>query len=184
MGADQLGWFYFDGQLRYKDANGWTERYKPIEIRGAAAPPRGKTLDAKAEAEPGSKAPRRRGRSRRRRVTHVLTVVCAGLLGLGLGGGWLRPDLLHGNVSWVTVHVGRAQRAPAGPSIDAFAVGGPSPATVPAIYNRPTHSECVRFRDQLRAWSQYQNAHRPAGYAKLPSASDLQFLTTTCGLSY
>jgi len=185
MGADQLGWFYFDGQLRYKDGHGWTERYKPIDGPRAAVPPaRGKDLDAKGEADHGLKAPRRRGPSRRGRVTHVVTVVFAGLLGLGVGGGWLKPDLVHGNLSWVTVHVGKAQRTPLGPSIDAFAPGGPSPATAPAIYNQPTHSECLKFRDQLRTWSQYQNAHRPTGLAKLPSAGDLQFLATACGLSY
>ncbi|MEO8519215.1 MAG: hypothetical protein ABI438_08520 [Dermatophilaceae bacterium] len=188
MGVAQLGWFYFDGQLRYKDAHGWTERYKPIDgPRAGTAPATEKTLDAKADKSRRSKRPSKQVQPRqapRRRVAHLVTVVCAGLLGLGLGGGWLKPDLVHGNVSWVTVHVGQAQKAPAGPSIDAFALGGPAPATVPANYSHPSPAECLKFRDQLRAWSQYQNAHRPTGFVSLPSASDLQFLTTSCGLSY
>ncbi len=217
MGADcQLGWYYFDGQLRYKDGHGWTERYKPIEGPGtmARATKNNTSDDAGAIPSPVTGPTRRR-------ISYLVTAVCAGMLGLGLGlgGGNLSPDVVHGGVSWASEQVGQvsalfypkapstptpltdptakvktnvtnAQPVAADPSgtrrdVNAFAMGGPAPATVPASYDHPRPSDCLKFRDQLRAWSEFQNAHRPTGFTNhLPSNGDVQYLQAACGLSY
>lgn len=66
-----------------------------------------------------------------------------------------------------------------------FALGGPPAPTGPANYTHPTHSDCLKNLDQVRAWSTYQNAHRPPGSTNyLPSSGDVQYLSVVCGLSY
>ena len=212
MGADQLGWFYFNGQLRYKDGHGWTDRYKPIEGHGVK-PPASKgqpSDDTRAGQAPSVGEPARR-------KPHLVTAVCAGLLGLGLGlgGGLLKPDVVHGWFSWAGSQVGEvaglfSPEAPSTPvpladakakvtpdravakntanvprDVNVFAPGGPSPATMTAGYDHPSHSDCLKLRDQVRAWSDFQNAHRPTGFAPdLPSSGDVQYLREACGLSY
>lgn len=102
MSADQLGWFYFNGQLRYKDGQGWTGRYKPIEgPAGTTSPAKGKSADhATAPTSPTVRAPHRI-------LTHLLTAVCAGLLGIGVGAGLLQPGVIHGWVSWASHQAGQ-----------------------------------------------------------------------------
>lgn len=97
MGADTLGWYYFDGQLRYKNAEGWTDEYKPIEgPRAAARPLKSEpTSPANAKSSPDVKRPRRR-------TSPLVIAVCSASLGFGLGGGLLNADALHGLVSWTT----------------------------------------------------------------------------------
>ena len=173
MGADQLGWFYFDGQLRYKDGHGWTDRYKPIEGPGAKAPVSKATPSG--DTDPGGSP----SAGPRRRKSQLVPAVCAGLLGIGIGlgiglgmsGGLLKPD---------------ARKPASVPrDVNAFARGGPSPATIPASYGHPSHSDCLRLRDQVRAWSAFQNAHRPTGFSTdLPSSGDVQYLHMACGLGY
>jgi hypothetical protein len=193
LSADQLGWYYFNGQLRYKDGLGWTDRYKAIEGPGAKPPPsNGKSSDhADAPTSPGRKHSRRR--------SYLLATVWAGLLGLGVTMAVHNPDTLHG---WVSLASDRADQAKAlilpqpistskpltapGPrDVNAFAPGGPPAATVPLSYNHPSPSDCLKFRDQVRAWSDFQNAHRPSGFTKdLPSSGDVQYLHTACNLGY
>jgi hypothetical protein len=36
MGEDQPAWFYVDGQLRYRDEDGWTDQYQTIDSASAA----------------------------------------------------------------------------------------------------------------------------------------------------
>jgi len=66
-----------------------------------------------------------------------------------------------------------------------FALGGPPQPKGPANYNAPSQSDCLRFRDELRAWSDYQNQHRPAGSTNyLPSSGEVQYLHIVCHLDY
>jgi len=66
-----------------------------------------------------------------------------------------------------------------------FALGGPRQAKSPANYDHPSHSDCLQFRDELRAWSNYRNNHRPAGSTNdLPSSGDTQYLYVICHLEY
>jgi hypothetical protein len=212
MSADQLGWYYFNGQMRYKDGNGWTERYKPVDGPGALA-----TRVKVHVAEKATAATSPVVRQPRRRLSLLLTALCAGLLGVAVGGGVINRAGMHGWFLWATDQVSQVSAlfspqtpstdvpltdpkvdvkgspaqavAPkstgAGREVNAFAVGGPSPATVLVSYDHPSHSDCLKFRDQLRAWSDFQNAHRPAGFTRdLPSSDDVQYLSAACGLSY
>ncbi|MEP7369708.1 MAG: hypothetical protein ABI662_08645 [Dermatophilaceae bacterium] len=212
MGAEQLGWFYFDGQLRYKDGHGWTERYKPIDGPGALSraskgTPSGQPKD---RPSPGVGEPRRR-------TSYLVTALCAGLLGLaggfGLGAGMFSAEGADGLTSWASGQVDHVSSlfspttpstavplaktkqmpAPTGAAksallvrdVNAFAPGGPPIATVPPSYDHPSAPDCLKFRDQVRAWSNFQNAHRPIGFSNdLPSSGDLQYLQTACGLAY
>jgi hypothetical protein len=212
MRADQLGWYYFNGQMRYKDGNGWTERYKPVDGPGATS------TRVKVQFADGATAPTPPVvRQPRRRLSLLLTALCAGLLGVAVGGAVVNPAAMHGWFSWANdqasqvsslfspqapstqvpladpqaqVKAAPAQRvAPtvtgAGRDVNAFAMGGPPPATVPVGYDHPSHPDCLKFRDQVRAWSDFQNAHRPPGFSRdLPSSGDVQYLLTACGLSY
>ncbi len=193
MSTDQLGWYYFNGQLRYKDGLGWTDRYKAIEGPGAKPPPSGgKSSDhADAHGSPSGKHGHRR--------SYLLATVCAGLLGLGATMAVHNPETLHG---WASVASDRADEAkalvlpqpvsttdaltaPEPRDVNAFAPGGPPPATVPLSYNHPSPTDCLKFRDQVRAWSNFQNAHRPSGFTNdLPSSGDVQYLHTACNLGY
>lgn len=66
-----------------------------------------------------------------------------------------------------------------------FALGGPTYPKSPADYTHPTPTECSLFRTQLRAWSDFQNAHRPPGATNgLPFSADVQYLFTVCHLDY
>jgi hypothetical protein len=66
-----------------------------------------------------------------------------------------------------------------------FALGGPPAPTPPADYNHPSHSDCLRYLREVRAWSSYQNQHRPPGSTNdLPFSGDVQYLGTVCHLSY
>lgn len=66
-----------------------------------------------------------------------------------------------------------------------FALGGPPAPTAPSNYAHPSHAECLRYRDQVRAWSNYQNLHRPRGATNdLPTSGEVQYLYVVCGLNY
>jgi len=66
-----------------------------------------------------------------------------------------------------------------------FALGGPPAPRGPANYEHPSHADCLRHLREVRAWSHYQNAHRPAGSTNyLPSSGDVQYLFVVCGLRY
>jgi len=192
LSANQLGWYYFNGQLRYRDGLGWTDRYKPIEGPGAKPPSsNGKSSDhTDAHGSPEGKHSRRR--------SYLLAAACAVLLGFGVTIA-MHPDTLHG---WISLASDRADQAkalivpqpistsepltaPGSRDVNAFAPGGPPPATVPLSYNHPSPSDCLKFRDQVRAWSDFQNAHRPSGFTNhLPSSGDVQYLRSACGLGY
>lgn len=66
-----------------------------------------------------------------------------------------------------------------------FALGGPPAPTSPANYDNPSRSECRRYLKEVRAWSAYQNKHRPVGSTNnLPFRGDVEYLYTACGLNY
>jgi len=72
-----------------------------------------------------------------------------------------------------------------GRDANGFALGGPPAPTGLANYDHPTHSDCLKHLDQVRAWSTYQNAHRPPGSTNYPpSSGDTQYLFVVCGLRY
>lgn len=57
--------------------------------------------------------------------------------------------------------------------------------TPPSDYGHPSHAECLSYRSELRAWSNYQNQHRPAGSANnLPMSGEVQYLWMSCRLNY
>jgi len=75
----------------------------------------------------------------------------------------------------------------ASPFIDehGFALGGPPAPTIVAKKDNPSHSECVKLRNQMHAWSDYQNAYRPADSTdRLPSKGVVRYLSTECGLKF
>ncbi len=210
MGSDTPGWFYASGQLRYRDSDGWTDQYKPIvERRAAAKPASGETTD-QAKASPSPDAKRSRRRTHRRRTSPVLIAMLSGLVGFGLGGGLLNADAFRGWADWASQKASEtyamvspqtppakakaaatspqpvaAKTAPVRRDAKGFVVGGPAAAKRPADDENPSQSDCRKYLDQVRAWSDYQNAHRPAGSASLlPSSSDKQYLATVCGLTF
>ena len=78
-----------------------------------------------------------------------------------------------------------APKMAVGRDSNGFALSGPPAATPPANYSHPSQSDCLKFRRQLRTWSNYQNAHRPAGSTSmLPSSGEVQYLYVVCGLKY
>ncbi|GAB3487839.1 hypothetical protein [Flexivirga lutea] len=89
-------------------------------------------------------------------------------------------------VSYQTV--GGQQSAAATPArrdANGFALGGPPAPTPPANYNNPSHADCLKYLSELRAWSDYQNQHRPAGSTNdLPGSGDVQYLWSACHLNY
>jgi len=98
MGEDKAGWYYVDGQLRYKDGAGWTDQYKPI------AGPRSTAQAVNNEPTPQAKTNSSRApKAPRRKTSPLVIAVCAGLLGFSLGGGLLNADAFHGWVDWATV---------------------------------------------------------------------------------
>lgn len=63
------------------------------------------------------------------------------------------------------------------PRLDALAPGGP---TMPQYLSTPSVDGCQRYVTQLNQWAAYQNAHRPAGAAKVPTSAQSFFLQTQC----
>ncbi|TWP35196.1 hypothetical protein [Leekyejoonella antrihumi] len=61
-----------------------------------------------------------------------------------------------------------------------FARGGPPTPTSPSNYNHPSHADCLRFLTELRAWSNYQNLHRPLAR---PTTSPAAATCSTSGCS-
>ena len=98
MGEEKAGWYYVDGQLRYKDDAGWTDQYKAISGPRSTAPAvNGEpTHQVKTSSSPAANVPRRK-------TSLLVTAVCAGLFGFSVGGGLLNADAVHGWVGWATV---------------------------------------------------------------------------------
>lgn len=64
-----------------------------------------------------------------------------------------------------------------------FALGGPPPARQPGSH--PSRQACLTYLAQDRAWSNYQNEHRPVGsHNALPFSADVQYLYVVCHLNY
>ncbi|TWP33009.1 hypothetical protein [Leekyejoonella antrihumi] len=64
-----------------------------------------------------------------------------------------------------------------------FALGGPAPAQQPGAH--PSRQDCLTYLAEDRAWSNYQNEHRPVGSTNaLPFSADVQYLYTVCHLNY
>jgi len=154
------------------DADGWTDQYKSADSTRAnallAAP-------AATTSDPQQHVPA--SRSRGRTGVRLLVAVCLiGVVGTG--------------AAFATAAMKPAEpQSPysASPFIDehGFALGGPPAPTIPAKKDNPSHSECVKLRNQLHAWSHYQNAYRPADSTdRLPSKGVVRYLSTECGLEY
>ena len=96
MGQDPPGWYYVgNGQLRYKFGDFWTDQYKTIGHSEQAVPT--------ASIESSDPVPTHTVPTMRLphlRTPRLITAVCAGLLGLGVGGGLLTPDVRHEWASW------------------------------------------------------------------------------------
>ena len=96
MGQDPPGWYYVgNGQLRYKFGDFWTDQYKTIGHSEQA--------DPTASIESSDPVPTHTVPTMRLphlRTPRLITAVCAGLLGLGVGGGLLTPDVRHEWASW------------------------------------------------------------------------------------
>ncbi len=97
MDVDNTGWYYTNGQLRYKDEDGWTERYKAVAgPRATKAPADSEPTDnGIANSVPDAKLPRRR-------TLRLAIAVCAGLLGFGVGNDPPNGDSSDGWVAWAT----------------------------------------------------------------------------------
>ena len=96
MGQDPPGWYYVgNGQLRYKFGDFWTDQYRTIGHSERAVPAASieSSDPVPAHTSPNVRLPHPR-------TPRVLIAVCAGLLGLGVGGGLLKPDIRHEWVSW------------------------------------------------------------------------------------
>lgn len=100
---DPAGWYYVgNAELRYMDTDGWTDQYKPIEDRRAVAT--SVNNESADEPEPEVTSTKRRPG---RRTSALAIAVCAGLVAVGVSGGQLNSDTLHGWVSWTSEQVGR-----------------------------------------------------------------------------
>lgn len=127
------GWYYVgNAELRYMDTDGWTEQYKPIEDRRAAATT--VNNDSAGEPEADVKSTKRRPG---RRTSALAIAVCAGLVAVGVSGGQLNSDTLHGWVSWASAQVGRVSGGNS-PSPSALqAVAADATVKVPAKVKSP-----------------------------------------------
>jgi hypothetical protein len=154
------------------DADGWTDQYKSADSTRAnallAAP-------AATTSDPQQHVPA--SRSRGRTGVRLLVAVCLiGVVGTG--------------AAFATAAMKPAEpQSPysASPFIDehGFALGGPPAPTIVAKKDNPSHSECVKLRNQMHAWSDYQNAYRPADSTdRLPSKGVVRYLSTECGLKF
>ena len=117
---DPAGWYYVgNAELRYMDTEGWTDQYKPIEDRRALAT--SVNNESADEPEPEVTSTKRRPG---RRTSALAIAACAGLVAVGVSGGQLNSDTLHGWVSWTSAQVGRvsARISPPPPAIQAVAV--------------------------------------------------------------
>src|SRR5674476_653045 len=96
MGQDPPGWYYVgNGQLRYKFGDFWTDQYKTIGHSEPAALPAGMEPSNPAPVQTSSNASLPHLRPPR-----LMIAVCACLLGLGVGGGLLKPDIRHEWAAW------------------------------------------------------------------------------------
>ncbi len=98
MAQDPPGWYYVgNGQLRYKSGDFWTDQYKTIDHSERPVPPANieSSDPVPAHTSPNAGMPRLR-------TPRLISAVCACLLGLGVGGGLLMPDIRHEWVSWAT----------------------------------------------------------------------------------
>ena len=115
LSQDPPGWFYVGkGLLRYKFGDFWTDQYKSID------PPEPTARSANSgSSHPASMNTPPSVRRSRLRASRLSIAVCAGLLGLGVGGGLLKPSIPHELVSWATAlksHVSALLVGPASPT--------------------------------------------------------------------
>jgi hypothetical protein len=115
LSQDPPGWFYVGkGLLRYKFGDFWTDQYKSID------PPEPTARSANSgSSNPASMNTPPSVRRSRLRASRLSIAVCAGLLGLGVGGGLLKPSIPHELVSWATAlksHVSALLVGPASPT--------------------------------------------------------------------
>lgn len=83
------GWYYVgNAELRYMDADGWTDQYKLIEDRRAVAPP--VNNESADDPEPEATPTKRRSG---RRTSALAIAVCAGLVAVGVTTGSSTPTL-------------------------------------------------------------------------------------------
>lgn len=168
MAEDEPRWYYVgNGELRLKDADGWTEQYKTIES------PLAKTMQTDPTAQPDPEQPDQVARTGRRRglgrLVGAALVMIAGVGAAFTTGVLQLPGSMNASVDR---------------DANGFAVGGPVAPGGPVNY-KPSRAYCLTYRDQLRAWSTYQNAHRAAGSTtQLPRTSDVQYLYVVCGLKF
>lgn len=111
MAQDPPGWYYVgNGRLRYKFGDFWTDQYKTIEHSERAVPKANieSSDPVLAHTSPNAGMPRLR-------TTRLIAVVCACLLGLGVGGGLLQPDIRHDLASWAAAKVKSTPAHPGAP---------------------------------------------------------------------
>jgi hypothetical protein len=115
LSHDPPGWYYVGkGRLRYKFGDFWTDQYKSIDPPEPTVPSAnsGSSNPASLNTPPNVRQPRLR-------ASRLTIAVCAGLLGLGVGGGLLKPGIPHEVVSWATAlksHVSALLVGPASPT--------------------------------------------------------------------
>lgn len=173
MGEQAPGWYYCGhGQLRFMDADGWTDQYKSADSNRANAL---SAAPAATTSDPQQHVPASRSRGR----TGVRLLVAVGLIGVVGTGAAFASAAMKPAESQLSYS--------ASPLIDedGFALGGPLAPTIPAKKGNPSPSECVKLRSQLHAWSDYQNAYGPGDTTvRFPSKDDVRYLATKCGLKY
>lgn len=133
MGADEPGWYYVgSGQLRYMDADGWTDQHKKIDdpYKPIDEPPvRARPLQA--NTEPVSRVSPSAAQENkppdvtkpRRKTSHFVIALCVGLLALGVGGGLLKANAFSGWAAWATEQASQISAfvSPPAPTLQAIA---------------------------------------------------------------
>jgi hypothetical protein len=119
MGQDPPGWYYVgNGQLRYKFGDFWTDQYKTIGYSEQAVPTAnlGSSNPVPPHTSPSVWPPHRA-------TPRLMIAVCIGLLGFGVGGGLLRPDVRHEWVSWAAAQASQLSALISGPATHTPATG-------------------------------------------------------------
>lgn len=115
MGQDPPGWYYVgNGQLRYKFGDFWTDQYKAIGHSERTVPLRVRVSLESSNPVPAHTSPN--VRPPRLATPRLMIAVCVGLLGLGVGGGLLRPDVRHEWVSWAAAQASQLSALISGPA--------------------------------------------------------------------
>jgi len=165
MGQDPPGWYYVgNGQLRYKFGDFWTDQYKTIGRSERAVPTASieSSDPVPAHTSPNVRLPHLR-------TPRALIAVCTGLLGLGVGGGLLKPDVRHEWVSWAAAQASHLSALISRPA-------PPSPARTPDVKvkaDATTKARAdARFAAKVKATPPGLVApHAPAANPKTKAAS-------------